>query len=100
LLLPAPDGEAPDDLFPKVKSRQNTVQPNSQCDNELMHLWDSAKRLINQVDMQNFQVVHYFSKFYHIEVNLYDFEAAKPLAKFTVENLSGFIKDIKRHTQF
>jgi hypothetical protein len=100
LLLPAPDGEAPDDLFPKVKSRQNTVQSNSQCDNELMHLWDKAKRLINQVDMQNFQVVHYFSKFYHIEVNLHDFEAAAPLAKFTVKNLSGFIKDVKRHTQF
>jgi hypothetical protein len=100
LLLPAPDGEAPDDLFPKVKSRQNAIQPNSQCDNELMHLWDKAKRLINQVDMQNFQVVHYFSKFYHIEVNLHDFEASAPLAKFTVENLSGFIKDVKRHTQF
>jgi hypothetical protein len=100
LLLPAPDGEAPDDLFPKVKSRQNTVQPNSQCDNELMNLWDKAKRLINQVDIQNFQVVRYFSKFYHIEVNLHDFEAAEPLAKFTVENLGGFIKDVKGHTRF
>jgi len=88
LLLPAPDSEAPDDLFPKVKSRQNNVQANSQCDNELMHLWDKAKRLINQVDIQNFQVTHYFSKFYHIEVNLHDFEAAEPLAKFTVKNLA------------
>ena len=100
LLLPAPDGEAPDDLFPKVKSRQNAIPPNSQCDNELLHLWDKAKRLANQIDMQHYQVVHYFSKYYRIEVNLHDFEASEPSAKFTVENLSGFIKDIERHTQF
>ena len=32
--------------------------------------------------------------------NIKDFESALPLAKFTIENLNGFIKDIERHTRY
>ena len=50
--------------------------------------------------MQNYQVAHYFSKYYHLEADIKDFDSALPLAKFNVENLNGFIKDIERHTRY
>ena len=71
-----------------------------QCDDELIHLWDKAKRLVWQIDMQDYQIAHYFSKYYHLEADLKDFESPMPPAKFTVENLTDFIKDIERHTRF
>jgi hypothetical protein len=49
--------------------------------------------------MQNYQVAHYFSKYYHTEAGLKDFESPMPPAKFTAEKLASFIEDIERHTQ-
>ena len=100
LLLPAPDSEAPDDLFPKGVFSQNNIPKNAQCDDELLFLWDKARRLVRHIDMQNYQVVHYFSKYYHLEADLKDFDIPMPPVKYTIENLNGFIKDIERHTRY
>ena len=100
LLLPAPDGEAPDDLFPRVVSKQKATLKDSPDDAELMHYWHKATRLVRQIDMQDYQIVHYFGKYHHLEVHLHDFTELTPSAKFTVENLKGFIMEIERHTQF
>ena len=100
LLLPAPDSEAPDDLFPEDVLKQNSQSKTLQHDDELIHLWDKAKRMVWQIDMQEYQIAHYFAKYHHLEAGLKDFGSAMPPAKFTVENLADFIKDIERHTQF
>jgi hypothetical protein len=100
LLLPAPDSEAPDDLFPDEVLKQTPASIGQQHDEELIHLWDKAKRLVWQIDMQNYQVAHFFAKYHHIEADLKDFQSPLPPAKFTVENLTDFIKDIERHIQF
>jgi hypothetical protein len=100
LLLPPPDSEAPDDLFPEDVLKQNPQSKTLQHDDELIHLWDKAKRMVWQIDMQEYQIAHYFAKYHHLEAGLKDFGSAMPPAKFTVENLTDFIKDIERHTQF
>jgi hypothetical protein len=100
LLLPAPDSEAPDDLFPRGVFSQNNIQKNSPCDDELIHLWNKATRLVRRIDMQNYQVVHYFSKYYHLQADIKDFELPMPPSKYNIENLNGFIKDIERHTRY
>ena len=98
LLPPAPDSEAPDDLFPDEILKQESEI--SFHDDELIHLWDKVKKLVWQTDMQNYQVAHYFSKYHHMEAELKDFDSPLPPDKFTVENIASFIKDIERHTQF
>jgi len=99
LVLPPPDSEAPDDLFPDDVLKPNSQSKTPPRDDELIHLWDKAKRLVWQIDMQNYQVAHYFSKYYHTEAGLKDFESPMPPAKFTAEKLASFIKDIERHTR-
>jgi len=80
--------------------KQTPASIGQQHDEELIHLWDKAKRLVWQIDMQNYQVAHFFAKYHHIEADLKDFQSPLPPAKFTVENLTDFIKDIERHIQF
>jgi hypothetical protein len=99
LILPPPDSEAPDDLFPDEVLEAGYGPKIPQRDNELINLWDKAKRLVWQIDMQDYQVAHYFSKYHHMEVHLKDFDYPLPPTRFTAEILLGFIKDIERHTR-
>jgi len=74
LLLPAPDSEAPDDLFPDEVLKQTPASIGQQHDEELIHLWDKAKRLTWQIDIQDYQVAHYFAKYHQMDVPLKDFD--------------------------
>jgi len=49
--------------------------------------------------MQNYQVAHYFSKYYHLEADIKDFESAVPPSKYNIE-ISTFYQDIERHTRY
>jgi len=97
LLLPAPDSEAPDDLFPDEILGANK-DPKA-VDDELINLWDKAKKKVWQIDMQEYQVAHYFMKNYKMVVGLNDFKSPLPPVKFKAEHLDEFIKDIERHTR-
>ncbi len=99
LLLLAPDSEAPDDLFPEDVLKPNAQSKTLPRDDELIHLWDKAKRMVWQIEMQDYQICNYFSKYHNTEAGLKDFESPLPPAKFTAEKLASFIKDIERHTQ-
>ncbi len=99
LLLPDPDSEAPDDLFPEDVLKPNGQSKTPPRDDELIHLWDKAKRMVWQIEIQDYQIANYFPKYYHTEAGLKDFESPMPPAKFTAEKLTSFIKDIEWHTQ-
>ncbi|MDD5702444.1 MAG: hypothetical protein PHU23_10395 [Dehalococcoidales bacterium] len=100
LVLPPPDSEAPDDLFPEEILKQEKLTKRSPEEEELLALWDKAKKKVWQLDMQEYQVAHYFMKSYHLGVGLKDFNSPLPPTKFTAEMLREFLQNIERHTRF
>ena len=100
LVLPPPDSEAPDDLFPREVLKNNSQAQRSQEEEELLRLWDKAKNKVWQMEMQEYQVANFFMKTYHLGVGLKDFDSPLPPAKFTAEMLTEFLQDIERHTRF
>jgi hypothetical protein len=97
-LLPPPDSEAPDDLFPRIK-RVSPEPPKetSGTDEELLDLWTKAKSKVYHYDIQDYQIANWFEKNFHIIVRLKDFEAITPPAKLTLEALSRFCDSVDRH---
>jgi hypothetical protein len=100
LVLPPPDSEAPDDLFPGEILSQDARSKRSKEDGELFALWDKAKKKVWQLDMQEYQIAHYFMNSYHLGVGLKDFDSTLPPAKFTAAMLTDFLQDVERHTRF
>ena len=100
LVLPPPDSEAPDDLFPEEVLKRNNQSQRSKEEEELIELWDRAKRQVWQLEMQDYQIAHYFMKYFHLDAGLKDFDSSLPPAKFNNENLSGFLKDVESHARF
>ncbi len=97
-LLPPPDSEAPDDLFPKQVRVNTDVPQHVQNDDEnLIDLWTRAKSRIYRHDIQDFQIIRWFEKNYQITVRLKDFDPPKPLAKLTAEMLSHFCQSVDRY---
>lgn len=95
-VFPPPDNEAPEDLIP-----EKNLETQDETDEErIFHLWDKAKSKVWQMDIQNYQIEHFFQKNYKIEVGLKDFFLITPPHKFNIENLTGFLSDIERHTRF
>ena len=94
LLLPPPDTEAPDDLFPQEVLEQGQAAAKDEelppIDEELLQAWEKVKKEIRKRELQSAQVSLWFDQFHDTEVSLADFEAAVPPAKFTVEMLSSF----------
>jgi hypothetical protein len=98
LLLPPPDSEAPDDLFPLKPARKaQQAQPPAISDEQLLDLWVVIKHKINQYDIQNYQIANWFDKNYHLEVNSLDLDLVRPPARLTAEMLSAFCQSIDRH---
>lgn len=99
-LLPPPDSEAPEDLFPQ-ELRSAVESPNEpvDTDEELMELWIDAKSKIMHHDIQDSQIASWFERNFHITVRLKDFEAVTPPARLTIEALSQFCRSVDRHTR-
>jgi hypothetical protein len=100
LLVPMPDLEAPDDLFPRPASDAKPVTPAARASDELVSLYDQATKKVWDLRMQNYQVADFFSKKYQLNVELPDFDQALPPDKFTVENLTAFLKHVESHTRY
>jgi len=97
-LLPPPDSEAPDDLFPRIKQvSPETPKETSDTNDELLDLWAKAKSKIYSHDIQDYQITNWFEKNFHITIRLKDFEAVTPPAKLTLEALSQFCYSVDRH---
>jgi hypothetical protein len=92
LVLPPPDNEAPDDLYPDQVLTKEPRNKGSK-DDVLVELWDRAKRKVWSFEIQNYQIARYFAE-HHLEVGLKDFELPLPPEKLKTEHLKGFLTEI------
>jgi hypothetical protein len=98
LLLPPPDSEAPDDLFPLRPAKEaKSGQTPATIEEAILDLWARVKNKIWHHEIQDSQIANWFDRNYHLEVNLMDFEPSRPPAKLTAEMLSAFCHSIDRH---
>jgi hypothetical protein len=98
-LLPPPDGEAPDDLFPRIKQAgPEPAEHTPTEDEELLELWAKAKSRVYRYDIQDSQIADWFARNCRITIRLRDFEAVTPPARLTVEALSMFCHSVDCYT--
>ena len=93
LLLPAPDNEAPDDMFPP-----ETLE-RSKPEKEMIELWTRAKSRVWQLDVRDQQVADWFRRNYQMDVRLSDFDLLAPPPQITTESLEHFIRALERHAE-
>jgi len=99
LLLPAPDCEAPDDLFPdEILGKEEPAKTILGSDKELMLLWDRVKSKIWQMDMQDYQISTWFQKNCNLDVHITDFDLLTPPNRIKAEYLENFLKTLERYT--
>ena len=95
LILPAPDSEAPDDLFPsEVLGAEKAL---TDTEKKLVDLWTRVKSKVWQLDVRDAQVADWFKRNYRIDVRLSDFDLLTPPVQITTESLEHFLKALERH---
>lgn len=98
LLLPPPDTEAPDDLFPEEILRQKSISDDiPPLDEELLRIWEKVSGKVRELDIQDAQISMWFQKNYHLDVVRGDFNSELPPAKLTADKLSRFYNAIERY---
>ena len=98
LLIPPPDNEAPDDLFPDdILRRRVPGGDASNMDMELQLVWNRAKSMIRGLDIRESQIADWFWSSYQCRVNLDDFDRDVPPEKLTIERLRRFCNAVERH---
>ena len=97
-LLPPPDFERPDDVQESAGEDSQIHQTEQSEDDTIINLWTKAKSKIFHHEIQDFQIVNWYEKRYHVLIRLKDFEPPTPPAKFSVEMLSTLIEAIDRYT--
>ena len=98
LLLPPPDNEAPDDLFPDEILGKEAPKTIMGVDKELILLWDRVKCKVWQMDIQDSQVANWFQRNCKLDVNLSDLDLLAPPTRITAEHLEHFLKTLERHS--
>jgi hypothetical protein len=91
LILPPPDNEAPDDLFPSaVLEQEQASEDIPTANSELLKAWNVSKGKLAALDVKDTQVSKWFKSNYQLDVSLADFDLSIPPDKFTSEQLSHF----------
>ncbi len=98
LLLPPPDNEAPDDLFPDEILGKEAPKKIMGVDKELIMLWDRVKCKVWQLDIQDSQIANWFQRNCKLDVNLSDLDLLAPPTRITAEHLEHFLKTLERHS--
>lgn len=98
LLLPPPDNEAPDDLFPDEILGKEAPKTIMGVDKGLILLWDRVKCKVWQLDIQDSQVANWFQRNCKLDVNLSDLDLLAPPTRITAEHLEHFLKTLERHS--
>ena len=98
LLLPPPDNEAPDDLFPDEILGKEAPKTIMGVDKGLILLWDRVKCKVWQMDIQDSQVANWFQRNCKLDVNLSDLDLLAPPTRITAEHLEHFLKTLERHS--
>ena len=97
LLLPTPDSEAPDDLFPpEILRKEKAVTDDQRL---LVSLWTKVKSKIWQLDVLDTQIYDWFKRNYRIDVRLSDFDLLTPPPQVTLESLERFLKALKHQAE-
>jgi hypothetical protein len=97
LILPIPDTEAPDDLFPdEVLRPGKPTGHTTSTDKALIELWDRVKSKVWQLDVRDSQIADWFKRNYRLDVRLSDFDLLTPPAQITAEPLEHFLKTLER----
>ena len=100
LLLPAPDSEAPDDLFPdEVIGAGKQVKQVNITDKALIDLWHRVKSKVWQLDVLDAQIYDWFKRNYRIDVRLSDFDLLTPPPQVTLESLEHFLKALEHQAE-
>ncbi len=97
LLLPAPDSEAPDDLFPPEMLRSEKAVTDTE--RSLVNLWTRVKSKVWQLDVLDAQVFDWFKRNYRIDVRLSDLDLLTPPSQVTLESLEHFLKTLEHHAE-
>ena len=101
LILPPPDSEAPDDLFPQeILGARQSLEDIQDRDEALMNLWTKAKSKVLHFDIQDSQIVNWFERNFHITVRLKDFDSINPPVRLTAEALAKFCQSIDSCTSY
>jgi len=100
LLLPAPDSEVPDDLFPpEMFARAKAASRVAEAEKALAELWTRAKSKVWQLDVLDTQIYDWFKRNYRIDVRLSDFDLITPPVHVTLESLEHFLKALGHHAE-
>jgi len=100
LLLPAPDSEAPDDLFPpEMLARAKAASRVAEAEKALSDVWIKVKSKVMQLDVLDAQIFDWFKRNYRIDVRLSDFDLVTPPAHITLESLERFLKTLEYHSE-
>ena len=99
LLLPVPDNEPPDDLFPPESRKPvEPVKPTPSRKEALLDLWTRVKSKVWQLDVRDEQVANWFRRNYRIaDVRLSDFDLIEPPSQVTIEALTHFLMSLQHH---
>ena len=98
LILPAPDSEVPDDLFPnEVLKPGKPTGHTTGTDKALIDLWDRVKSKVWQLDVRDSQIADWFKRNYRLDMRLSDFDLLTPPAQITAEPLEHFLNTLERH---
>ena len=69
----------------------------SNVDIDLINLWDRAKSLIRELDIQESQLTLWFQRNYHLEISLMDFDRSLPPNRLTTDQLAHFCHSVERY---
>jgi len=99
-LLPPPDSEAPDDLFPREVFRtEKQAKPVIDTGKKLVELWTRVKSKVWQLDVRDAQIFDWFKRNYRLDVRLSDFELIQPPSQVPLESLEHFLKTLEHHAE-
>jgi len=99
-LLPPPDSEAPDDLFPpEMLARAKAAGRVAEAEKALAELWTRVKSKVWQLDVLDAQIFDWFKRNYRIDVRLSDFDLLTPPVHVTLESLDRFLKTLEHHAE-
>ncbi len=100
LLLPAPDSEAPGDLFPfQAREPVEPVKQAAAGGKPLADLWLRVKSKVWQLDVRDEQVARWFRRNYRTDVRLSDFYLVEPPPQVTIEALDHFLKSLEHEEE-
>lgn len=99
VLLPPPDSEAPDDLFPNEVLEQEETEDVPAIDEELLQVWDRVRSKVKELDIKDAQIGKWFKEHYRLDACLTDFGLPVPPDKFTTEQLRHFADSLARYEE-